>query len=357
MDGGQGKLETCARVILCAAVVGAGGYLAAKYALPIAAPFIVAWAVGSAVSPLAERMAAVTRLPRKLCGGAITLLLVALLGVGGFFAGRALLGELLSLAEGLPELLSELNTAISSLTERLSALTDRLPGENGELADLLRSSWEPLLRSVGERLCESIPNLVSRAISSLPGVALTAAVTVVASFCFSAGDAAGQLIRLLPCSVRDRAADFSERLKKALLGWTKAYLLIFVLTVAELTAGLLILRVSYPLVVAVVIAAIDILPLIGAGAVLLPWAAVELVKGNVGLGVGLIALWATVTAVRQIAEPKIVGSSLGMPTVIALVASFVGFRLSGVVGAFTFPLFAALAFSVMRNEPSQKHEK
>lgn len=213
------------------------------------------------------------------------------------------------------------------------------------------------MRSFGERLGDSLQSLVSSAISSLPSIALSAAVTVAASFCFAAGNAAEELTRLLPIAARDRVTGFFVRLKRALLGWAKAYLLIFALTAAELTAGFLLLRVSYPLVVAVVIAAVDILPLIGAGAVLLPWAAVELVKGNVGLGVGLIALWATVTAIRQIAEPKIVGSSLGMPTIVALAASFVGLRLSGVGGALFFPLFAALAFSMIRNELSQKREK
>ena len=84
--------------------------------------------------------------------------------------------------------------------------------------------------------------------------------------------------------------------------------------------GLLLLRVEGAVViVGFVVAILDILPVLGTGMVLLPWAVIAASSGNLSLGIGLVALYVVVTVVRNIAEPHLVGRQMGLSPVVTLI--------------------------------------
>ena len=129
--------------------------------------------------------------------------------------------------------------------------------------------------------------------------------------------------------------------------YAKAYLLLFLLTFVEVLCGLLILRRPYAFLVAFVIATVDILPVLGTGTVLIPWAVILLLSGQYRTGLGLLILYGVVTVVRQIAEPHLIGGTLGIHPLATLFFLFVGVRLFGFAGVLLAPL-AALLFRETR---------
>ena len=92
------------------------------------------------------------------------------------------------------------------------------------------------------------------------------------------------------------------------------------------------------MVAALVIATVDLLPVLGSGLVLGSWSAVVLVGGNLFLGIGLLALWGIISLVRSFLEPKIVGDRIGLPPLVTLTAMYFGLRLGGVAGLLTVPI-------------------
>ena len=100
--------------------------------------------------------------------------------------------------------------------------------------------------------------------------------------------------------------------------WLRAEWILLLVTFFQLLAGFLLLRQEYALLLAVVIALIDALPVFGTGTVLLPWAAVLCVAGNVPRGTLLAALYAVIAVVRSVPEPKIVAAQVGLPPLVAL---------------------------------------
>ena len=102
--------------------------------------------------------------------------------------------------------------------------------------------------------------------------------------------------------------------------------------------GLTLLGRRYALVCALLIAALDILPLFGSGIVLVPWAIVLIVSDAVGVGVGMLVLFAVITVARQILEPRLVGGALGIHPLATLAAMYIGFRVFGIVGMLISPL-------------------
>ena len=139
------------------------------------------------------------------------------------------------------------------------------------------------------------------------------------------------------------------------MSWFRAYLLILGLTFFELFIGFSMLGVSYSFLSALGVALVDILPMFGAGAVLVPWAAVMLITGDQFMGVGLLVLWAIVSVVRQFAEPRIIGRSFGVSPILTLLAMYAGLRLFGIGGMITAPaalmVGKALIFDVKEKKP------
>ena len=124
----------------------------------------------------------------------------------------------------------------------------------------------------------------------------------------------------------------------------KAYMIIITITFCELSLGLSVLTFlkiysgSYIFVIAALTAIIDIVPVLGTGTVLIPWALYSLISGNYSLAIGLIVIYICITVIRQIIEPKLVAAQLGIPAFLTIVSMFIGSQIFGVIGIFILPI-------------------
>lgn len=78
--------------------------------------------------------------------------------------------------------------------------------------------------------------------------------------------------------------------------------------------GFLLLRVELSLLLAGLVALVDALPVFGTGTVLLPWAVLALLGGDVRMSVGLLVLYSVISLVRSLLEPRLVGARVGLPS-------------------------------------------
>ncbi len=124
----------------------------------------------------------------------------------------------------------------------------------------------------------------------------------------------------------------------------KAYGIIITITFCELSLGLFLLKLmgiydsGYIFVIAILTAIIDIVPVLGTGTVLIPWAVISLLNANYPLAIGLIVMYACITVIRQIIEPKLVAAQLGIPAFLTIVSMFIGSQIFGVIGIFILPI-------------------
>ena len=143
-------------------------------------------------------------------------------------------------------------------------------------------------------------------------------------------------------------AQFPEKSQKTILeaknylvgtigGMLKSYGLIMFITFIELNIGLRVIGVEDATVVALIIAIFDILPALGTGGIMIPWVVIELLQGHYGLGAKLFLLYAVITVVRNILEPKIVGESIGLHPVLLLISIYVGGTILGPMGIIIMP--------------------
>lgn len=148
----------------------------------------------------------------------------------------------------------------------------------------------------------------------------------------------------LPESKKNLLVEIKQVFSHTILKMIRAYGIIMFITFCELFLGMTILSIigvmnnSYIFIIAIAIAIFDILPVAGSGGILIPWALISLITGNVGQAIGLIVMYVIITVIRQYIEPKIVGDSLGVNPIITLAGLYFGLKLFGFMGMFIVPI-------------------
>lgn len=126
-----------------------------------------------------------------------------------------------------------------------------------------------------------------------------------------------------------------------LLKCIASYGLIFLITFLELWIGLSIIKIPYAMTIAIIIAVLDILPVLGTGSVLIPWGILAGLNGNFGMAVGIIVLYLVITVIRNIIEPKLVGKQVGLHPVLTLAGMLLGLKFAGFIGMLGVPFLLA----------------
>ncbi|MBQ1976166.1 MAG: AI-2E family transporter, partial [Clostridia bacterium] len=202
-----------------------------------------------------------------------------------------------------------------------------------------------MLREATATASSALTGLATSLLVGLPKVLFSVLVGVIALFYlfFDASGVLSQMRFFLSEDSLTRLRVGMMRIREAVGRCMRAYLLLTFLTFSELLAGMLILNVSRPVLVSFVIALVDLLPVLGVGTVLIPWSIFAFIGGDMFRGIGLLILFGAMYAIRQFAEPRIVGDTIGVHPFFMLIAVFAGFRLFGLGGVLLVPILLYVA--------------
>ncbi len=340
-----------------ALLVGGFGaiWLFLRYLLPIFLPFalglLLAFAAEPAVSLGVQRL----KLPRWASTGiGVTATLLLLVGFVGFL-GATVVKELGALAKKLPDLQSAATETAQRVRVFLEDAASRTPQGIQPLMvrsiDRLFSSGSELL----EQATVGLPGKLSGVLSKVPDGALGIGATILSGFMFSARlpSLKQTLSQKFPVRLRERILPTLRRSKTALVGWLKAQLKLSGVTYGIVTLGFLLLGIPYAPLWAAAVAAVDAVPLLGTGTILLPWALVCLVRRAHLRSVGLLCIYAAAFLTRTVLEPRLVGRHLGLDPLVTLVFLYLGYRFWGLGGMILAPmLVAALTAATLPQTPT-----
>ena len=127
------------------------------------------------------------------------------------------------------------------------------------------------------------------------------------------------------------------KLKKAIVGFIRAQLILSLIVFVITWTGIKIIGLPYPSVSALFVVVIDLLPILGTGAAIIPWAAYLFVSGDVTSSVGLLILFLVLTLVRRSLEPKLLADTLGISALSSLISMYIGYCLMGFMGMILGP--------------------
>ena len=316
-------------------------FLCIKYLLKPFAPFIIALGVVMLVQPIVKAL----NKKFKINKGAASVILVILcyLIIAGLLALiiAGIVSVVVDWAEMFPEYFaSSIQPGIVAWVDNIMAKLNRI---NPEIALSVQETLPEVMTSVSGSVMNLSMNILSWASglgAKLPGFFLATVICIISTV-FLALDYDGisdKILHLMPGKVRKVMITAKRALGVILGKYLKSYAIILLMTFAELFIGFLIIGISDAAGIAALIAVFDILPIVGSGIILAPWAIICFIQGKVALGIGLAVLWAIVIVARQITEPKIVGKQVGLHPLATLVCLWVGLKLGGGLGMFALPI-------------------
>ncbi len=357
MDGRQARgvwQERAAKAFLV--IVGiVATYLLFSRVLGLLMPFLLAALLAAIIRPCAAFAEKKWRIPRRVGGIALLLLLVLILGVVITVGCRRLILEVQKLSEHIEGGGELIGTRIEQALEVVTGLSEHIPFlSHLKTRESLEGFWEQVDAKLAEIISDTLarwsaklPDLIAAVIRGVPSTLIFLLTFLIAAFylCADGDHIVSSLLSCLPDGVRRHIPDSKTKLTRLGGRYLRAYFLLFVLTFIQLFIGFTVLGLPYTFLPALLISLVDILPVLGVGTVLVPWGIIELLRGNIALGTGLLVLCGIMLLIRQLAEPRIVGGSLGLHPLATLFAAYVGLRLFGLLGV----LFGPAAALVVKN--------
>ncbi|MBP3414059.1 MAG: AI-2E family transporter [Clostridia bacterium] len=336
-------------------------WLILKYAIGLVLPFIISFAIAAFVyriaTPLSQR---IKRLSYPAAAAIATTVLFATFGVTLFLIGTALIRQFVEFAIWLPSIATSMT---QSVIDTVDGWIKAIPGRIGDsIYDYFQKTISDMpgtLKTIAELFSGPLMNsvgAVGELALKLPSLIIAIAITIISTY-FISMDFKGiksMLLSILPSGLQPLALKTKHLFCNVLLKMLKTYSFLMLLTFTELAVGFSLISlagedISYPIPLSLIIALIDILPVLGVGTVLIPWAVIELISGNSHLAIMLIALYAFVAIIRNYLEPKLIGQRFGLHPALTLVAIYVGGKLFGFIGIFALPI-TLIIISQLRND-------
>ena len=305
-------------------------------------PFLIGLAIAFFINPLVTFFQRKVRIPRTLS------VIMTLILVFAFFAGviTLLVAEIVTGADYLAKVVPrQLDTLIRYieyfLADQIIPFYNQLTSLFNSLGSGEQDTILKNIQNVGSTIGATLGDFIQRffgfiptIISWFPNAATVLIFSLLATFFISKDW--DRLIRkasqLLPKRAKTNSKTVYVDLKKAFFGFITAQLTLISITTIIILIGLLILRVNYAITIALVTGLVDIIPYLGTGLIFVPWIIYEFITGDVNLAIGLVVLYVIVLVQRQIMEPKVLSSSIGMDPLATLISLFVGYKLIGFLG-------------------------
>lgn len=142
----------------------------------------------------------------------------------------------------------------------------------------------------------------------------------------------------------EKAKLTARELGRAGLGWGRAQLIMLCVNFVIITAGMLAAGMHFwsPLI-AVAVAALDLLPVVGSGVVFIPWTVICFIAGNTRMALAVGVTYIAMVVSRMVLDPIITGRGIGVSPVVTLLSSVAGLLVFGGAGLIIGPLIAAVA--------------
>jgi sporulation integral membrane protein YtvI len=331
--------------------------IAIYFVIPLIYPFLIGWLIAYMLNPF------VNLLERK---GKMSRWLAVSLGILGFISVLAglitlvifrIVNEIQRLSvfinDNYTQWLNDISSLISS--DMIQRWVDEISTFYQQFSE--RKATDVGANSVSDKIVDAITTILQQFaqymitfITALPNVAVGLIIAFIATFFISKD---WYRIRrwgssLLHNQVKGSIEDIWIDLRKALFGFLKAQFILISITACFVIVGLLLLRVDYAVSIGLLIGLVDLMPYLGTGAVFIPWIIIIFIKGNYTFAIGLSVLYGIILIARQLAEPKVLSSSIGLNPLVTLISVFVGLKLFGVLGLIIGPIGLVLGFAFHR---------
>ena len=331
------------------AVIIAIVYLLVNYALLSLMPFVIALIISAILQPLIRLITRNTKIGQKPAAIIVIILAVCTVGVLIAFLCIEVVVFSKDLISKIPHYYSTMvRPAMVNLIDNIQSILRNVDEDITIDPSTLIPQTSDFIPSFS-----SIFNVTSNLISSVPSVLVSIVICIISTVFISIDYPllSKWCLHQLPPKAYHTVLEIKEYVTVILFKYIRSYAIILSITFLELCIYLLIAGLIKPnmfasvgttILTAFLISVFDILPIVGTGTVLIPWAIIRILLGDFVTGIMLLVIYLLVMIVRNFIEPKIVGDQVGLHPVVTLMAMVAGTSLFGVFGLLGFPVTLAL---------------
>ncbi len=324
------------------------GILVCYYLSTLTYPFIIAILISMLINPIVNGLERIFRLPRGIAVVIAIMLLICLIaGILILLVAEIVTGTTY-LAKVIPGHLDLLVLYIETFfVTKIIPIYNQLTNFFNTLEANQQQSIITNIQNIGEQVASSVGNFIKSflenipvMVSWLPNAATVIIFSLLATFFISKDwyKFKSTVSVFLPQKAKSSGRTIFEELKKALVGFIRAQATLISITTAIVLIGLLILRVDYAITIALLIGLVDILPYLGTGLIFIPWIVYLSFSDGLPLAIGLGVLYLIVLIQRQLMEPKVLSSNIGLDPLATLIALFIGYKIFGFLGLIIGPV-------------------
>ena len=297
-------------------------------------PFVIGWLIAMIANPLVRLLERRLRLVRR--HSSVLIVVVVLAGVIGvlYLVISRLIREAYLLVRDLPAIYESVMEQLQEASRGMSHILERLPQGAQDWAAEFTENLGTIAGNLAQEAAFPTVTAAGNVARGIPAALVYSIVVILSSYFFIVErDRMVALAgKVIPEGVRSYFRYFRQDLRRLIGGYFLAQFRIMFVVALILAVGFVVLGVKWGLLLAVLIAILDFLPLFGTGTALFPWALVKALSGEWAFAAGLILLYILTQVVRQIIQPKIVGDTMGLPPLSTLFLLYLGFKLHGISG-------------------------
>ncbi len=320
----------------------------ARYVIWLLSPFVVAYILSLFVNPMADGLQKRFKLPRGISAILVIVLTVGVLG--GIVTGIVwkIIEEIRNIYNDFPIIYQSIRDAWYSISDMLSSVVGMLPQNMQASVDEFSNQFLDWVAGLAKDF--EFVRTAGNAAKKVPNIFITSVVFIMSLYFMVADSKTVSRIIRKPFNETflTRVSDLKGEIKRYIGGYVRAQLVIMCISFTILLIGISILKVNYTLIIALATAFLDALPFFGSGAVLIPWAIISFVMGDIARGIGLLIIYLSLVLMRQLVEPKIVSKNIGMHPLLTLMAMYIGYRSFSLGGMILGPLCLVLIVSLYR---------
>ena len=319
--------------------------LGLHFILPIVMPFVIAFVIAYFLQKPVAFLEKKTGLSHKPIAAIAVLGFYAIVGVVIVLIGARIMSWAMKIAGELPKLyITHAYPFFVKILHNLERVLIRL--DLGQLNAASGASGQ-IIQSFSETISELPGKAVEVATNfaiSVPGMFVDIVIMIISTFFLTIDyhKLTDFCMRQLSEGAKTIFLEIKEYVVGTLLVCIGSYIIIMSITFVELSIALSFIGINHAILVAACISVFDILPVLGTGGIMIPWALLVAVYGNYPLALELFIVYLAITVVRNIIEPKIIGGQLGLHPVVTLICMFIGVDFFGVIGLFGFPICLSL---------------
>ena len=328
------------RKILAFALSIIGIYMAFKFAI-FYMPFLIAFIISLIMEPIIKFLMKKFKIKRKV-SSVIVLIVVLSIIIGILSIGIVrLITESYNLLNSLNGYFTSISNLVTKIINKIDLSKLNLPNE---IVDSLKNSAFGILNTLTENV-KGILIKIIELITSIPTMIIYLVITLLSLYfiCSDKIYMVDQLEHHLPRTWVKKLTKFIKEISNSIGSFLKAQIMLILVSFMICLIGLTVfnivgLNVTFPLLSALGVAFVDALPIFGSATVMMPWAIISSINGDVTLSIALLILLGIMAFTRQILEPKIVSGQLGIHPIFTLISMYTGFRIIGVIGLFIGPI-------------------